>query len=186
MVPGNLSVPLEGDRYVREICGSHHGCQVPFPTSRRHVGILLRRRRRKRLNIAITGEPRCFSRVAAGFSSYDENSGCLLCWPREVQSSNRGARESWGLFSNHCRANRPHLVLCPETNVPLQGRQGSRGCIPDSPVESGLVSSGSKELPSPLVSRRYIFKPTEWPKVSQDFCGIWIEDSGLLSRPCRK
>ena len=25
-------------------------------------------------------------------------------------------------------------------NVPLQGRQGSRGCIPNSPGESGLVS----------------------------------------------
>ena len=25
------------------------------------------------------------------------------------------------------------------SNVPLQGRQGSRGCIPDSPEESGLV-----------------------------------------------
>ena len=39
---------------------------------------------------------------------------------------------------------RPHLGLCPGSNVPLQGRQGSRGCIPDSPGESGLVSRGSK------------------------------------------
>ena len=30
---------------------------------------------------------------------------------------------------------RPHLGLCPEGNVPLQGRQGSRGCIPDAPGE---------------------------------------------------
>ena len=28
--------------------------------------------------------------------------------------------------------NRPHLGLCLGHNVPLQGRQGSRGCIPDS------------------------------------------------------
>ena len=39
-------------------------------------------------------------------------------------------REAWGLLSSDCRANRPHLGLCPEANVPLQGRQGSRGCIP--------------------------------------------------------
>ena len=48
----------------------------------------------------------------------------------------------------------PHIVLCPETNVPLQGRKGSRGYIPDSPRESGLISTGSKELRSPLESER--------------------------------
>ena len=55
------------------------------------------------------------SRVTKG------NSGCLLCWPREVQSSMRVEKESWGLLSSDCRANRPHLGLCPEANVPLQG-----------------------------------------------------------------
>ena len=72
------------------------------------------------------------SRVTTG------NSGCLLCRPREVQSSIRVAKESWGLLSSDGRANRPHLGLCPETNVPLQGRQGSRGCIPDAPGETGI------------------------------------------------
>ena len=38
------------------------------------------------------------SRVTMG------NSGFLFCWPREVQSSIRVARESWGLCSSHCRA----------------------------------------------------------------------------------
>ena len=50
--------------------------------------------------------------------------------------------------------NRPHLGLCPGHNVPLQGRQASRGCIPDSPGESDLVSRGSKGLRSPLELRR--------------------------------
>ena len=59
------------------------------------------------------------------------NAGFLLCWPREVQSSIRVVRESWGLLSNHCRTNRPHLGLCLGPNVPLQGRQGSQGCIPE-------------------------------------------------------
>ena len=49
---------------------------------------------------------------------------------------------------------RPHLGLCLGPNVPLQGRQGSRGCIPDPPGESDLVSRGSKGLNSPLESRR--------------------------------
>ena len=72
------------------------------------------------------------SRVTTG------NSGCLLCWPRQGQSSIRVAKESWGLLSSDCRANRPHLGLCPEANVRVQWRQRSRGCIPDAPGETGI------------------------------------------------
>ena len=85
------------------------------------------------------------SRVTTG------NSGCLLCWPRQVQSSIRVAKESWGLLSSDCRANRPHLGLCPEANVPLQGRQGSRGCIPDAPGETGIHLEWKQR--TPLCSR---------------------------------
>src|SRR5574337_2150141 len=81
------------------------------------------------------------SRVTTG------NSGCLLCWPREVQSSIRVAKESWGLISSDCRANRPHLGLFPEDNVPLQGRQGSRGCIPDAPGETGIHLEWKQRTP---------------------------------------
>ena len=37
---------------------------------------------------------------------------------------------------------RPHLGFCPGHNVPLQGQQGSRGCIPDSPEvkDFGIVN----------------------------------------------
>src|SRR5574337_1235344 len=79
------------------------------------------------------------------------NSGCLLCWPREVQSSIRVAKESWGLLSSDCRANRPHLGLCPEANGPLQGRPGSRGCIPDAPGETGIHLEWKQR--TPLCSR---------------------------------
>ena len=49
---------------------------------------------------------------------------------------------------------RPHLGVCPGHTIPLQGKQGSRGCIPGSPGESDLVSRGSQGLRSPLESRR--------------------------------
>ena len=41
---------------------------------------------------------------------------------------------------------------------------------------------------SSLLSSRdgYVLEHTEWPEESQASCGVWIEDSGLLSRPCRK
>ena len=153
VVSENL-VSSQGDRYVKELCGSHQGFQVPFRTSSQNLGLLMRPHRGKGLHLAIEGnnvdflELRRDSRVTSG------KSGCLLCWPREVQSSVRVLRESWGLLSSHFSVNRPRLGLCPETIFPLQGRQGSRGCIPDSAGESGLVSSGSKELRSPLESRR--------------------------------
>src|SRR5574339_738846 len=69
----------------------------------------------------------------------------------QVQSAIRVAKESWGLLSSDCRANRPHLVLCPEANVPLQGRQGSRGCIPDAPGETGIPLEWKQR--TPLCSR---------------------------------
>ena len=117
-------------------------------------------------------EVRRDSRVTTG------DSGCLLCWPREVQSSIGVAKESWGLLSSDCRANRPHLGLCAEANVPLQGRQESRGCIPDSPGESGLISNGSKNcalLPSrdgsilePLSVLKGVKPPVEFAAKTRD------------------
>ena len=135
-----------------ELFESHQGCQVPFPTSKRNVGLLLRCCRGKGLHLAMTGELVVFLELRRDFRVTTGSSGCLWCVPREVQSSIRVARESWGLISSHCRANRPQLGLYPEANVPLQGQQGSRGCIADSPRDSGLISSGSKELRSPLES----------------------------------
>ena len=61
---------------------------------------------------------------------------------------------------------RPHLGVCPGPNIPLQGRQGSRGCIPCSPGESGLVSRARQGLRSPLESRRVSLGAQEWPKRS--------------------
>ena len=70
VVPDNLGVPLEGDQNVREFCGSHQGCQVQFGPRILNVGLLLRRCSGKGRHLAMTGEPRGFSRVTAGFSSY--------------------------------------------------------------------------------------------------------------------
>ena len=39
----------------------------------------------------------------------------------------RVARESWGLLSSHCRANGPHLGLCPETPCSSPVITGSSG-----------------------------------------------------------
>ena len=94
VVPENLSVPLEGDRYVGELCGSHPGCQVPFRPPIPNVGLLLRRCSGKGLHLAMTGEPRGFSRVAAGFSSYVGELREPLVLPQGSPISIRGAQGS--------------------------------------------------------------------------------------------
>ena len=71
VVRENLGVPLEGDRDFGALCGSHQGCQVPFRPPIPNVGLLLRRCSGTGLHLAMTGEPRGFSRGVAGFSNYD-------------------------------------------------------------------------------------------------------------------
>ena len=61
----------------------------------------------------MTRETRGFSRVAAGFSSYDGEFRLPLVLAQEVQSCIQLVRESWGLLSSHFRAKSPHLSLGP-------------------------------------------------------------------------
>ena len=62
------------------------------------------------------------------------------------------SRESWGLLLSHCRAKETSSRLVSGPNIPLQGRQRSRVCIPDASWESELDSRGSKGPRSPLES----------------------------------
>ena len=48
---------------------------------------------------------------------------------------------------------RPHLGLCPGLNVPLKGRQGSQGGVPDSPGESGLEGKPRMPLSSQVATQ---------------------------------
>ena len=88
---------------------------IPFRISRGNVGFLLKCCSRKGSNLVMTGEPRGFSRVAAGFSSYDRELRDPLVLAQGSPIFIWIVRGSWGLLSSHCRANRPHLDLCPET-----------------------------------------------------------------------
>ena len=106
-----LSVPLQWDQYVEELFELHQGCQVPFWISRRNVGFILTPCSRKGPHLEMIGEPRCFSQVAAGFSSYDGEIRESLVLPQGSPISIRGVRGSWWLLSGQCRANRPHLRL---------------------------------------------------------------------------
>ena len=54
---------------------------------------------------------------------------------------------------------------------------------PGSQASSGVEANKCALLSS---YKGYLLDPIEWPKWSQASCGVLREDSGLLSRPCRK
>ena len=120
------------------------------------------------------------SRVTTGISGFP------LGWPWEAQSSPRVRGKAGGCARVTAGPKRPHLGMCPGPNIPLQGRQGSRGCIPGSPGESGLSRGEAKD--SALLSSRDagLWDPPERPQGSPASFSVWRHDTGLLCRPCRK
>ena len=150
------------------------------------MGLLSRHCSGKGPHLVMRGEPRGFSRVAAGFSSYDVEHREPLVVPQGSPISIQVVRATWELLMSHCRANRPHLGMCPQIPCSFPMATGISWCIQGSPGESGpaRVEGNNSALLSSC--NAYHLEQTEWPKGSQASCGVLREDSGLLSRPCRK
>ena len=70
-VPGPSVFPSREPGVSGNFWVSQEGCQGPFRTSGRNRGLPLRRRRGQGPHLAKRWEPRGFSRVAVGISSYD-------------------------------------------------------------------------------------------------------------------
>ena len=142
---------------VTPVCRGTFGVASRVPSTVLHVkmerGTSLETLYRVRASSCDDEGTTCFFSSFSGISSYDGEFRLPLVLAQEVQSSIQLVKESWGLLSRYCRAKRPHLGLCPGTNVPLQGPQGYRGRIPVSPGGSRLVLSGRKGLHYPLESR---------------------------------
>ena len=122
----------------------HQGCQVLFQFSRGNVGLLSRHCSGKGLHLVTRGEPRGFSQVAAGFSSYDVEHREPLVVPQGSPISIQVVRATWELLMSHCRANRPHLGLFP--NTPCSS--------PVATVISGLHSRFTRGVSHHLELRR--------------------------------
>ena len=69
-VPGHSVVPSREDGVSGNFWGSQEGCQGPFRPSGRNRGLPLRPRPGQGPHLAKRWEPRGFSRVAAGISSF--------------------------------------------------------------------------------------------------------------------
>ena len=149
VVPGPSMFPSREPGVSGNSWGSHEGCQEQYPTSGRSMGLPLRRRSGLGTHL-VPPSSSCggILELRRGFQA----SSCVgpgkPNLPFELQGKAGGCpRVTAG-------PKRPHLGVCPGPHIPLQGRQGPRGCIADSPGESGLISRGSKGLHSPPESRR--------------------------------
>ena len=82
---------------------------------KREHGISLEMLSEKGPYLAMTGKLGRISRVVEGFSRYNMEHRDPLMLPQGSPISIRVAKGSLRLHSSHCRPNRPHLGLCPET-----------------------------------------------------------------------
>ena len=93
---------------------------------------------------------RGFLRVMAGFSSYDGEFREPLHLAHGSPITIRITSGSRGLLSSHCRANRPHLGMCPQILCSCPVATGISGLHSRFTWGVRPCSSGSKELCSPL------------------------------------
>ena len=82
----NSSLLSSCDGYLLEPFEWPKGSQATCGVVREDSELLSRPCRKEGLHLAMTGEPRGFSRFLAGFSSYDGESRSLSCGAREEQS----------------------------------------------------------------------------------------------------
>ena len=104
------------------------------------------------------------SRVTTG------NSDFLLCWPREVQSSIRVARESWGLHLSQCRTKKTSFRLVSMTEFSSTGATRISGS--HSRLTRGKASSRGETKYSALLSSsdRYLLEPPDAAAKSLQSC----------------
>ena len=120
------------------------------------------------------------SRVTKG------NTGCLSCWPREVQSPFELQGRAGGC--SRVSAWQIDFILLVSRNYVFLS-SGNRDLWVAFKIHPGSQASSRVEAKkSTLLSScdGYLVEPTEWPKGSQASCAILREDSGVLSRPSRK
>ena len=186
VVPGLSVFPSREPGMSGNFWMSHEGCQVPCLTSRRNMGLPLRRRTGQGPHLAKTLKPRGFSRVAAGFSSFDEDFRLPLGLALGSPISHSSSEGNLGVALESLQGQRDLIKACVleliflsregrNLGVAFQAPSGSQASSRGEAKDSALLSSGDADL----------LEPTEWPQGSPASSSVWREDPGLLSRPCR-
>ena len=111
-----------------------------------------------------------------------------MCWPREVHSSIRVARESWVGIALKSRQVKIDLIYaCVQDLIFLSREDRDPGFPFQTPPGSQASPRGEAEDSTFLSSRDTdLLEPTEWTQGCRASSSVWREDSGLLSRSGRK
>ena len=154
--------------------GSHQVCQVLFLTSRRNVGPLLRRCSGQVSHIAMMGEPRGFSRVAAGFSSYHGEFRLPLGLAQGSPIFNSSCEGELGIAHESLQGKRDFIQACVQDLMFLSRGDRDLGVAFQTHPGSQASSRGEAKDSTLLSSRDgYLLEPIEWPTGSQTSCGFW-------------
>ena len=167
--------------------GSQEGCQGPFRPSGRNRGLPLRRRRGQGPHLAKSWEPRGFSRVAAGFSSYDGYLRLPLGLALGSPIFPSSCEGKLGFALESLQGPRDLTTACVRDLIFLSREGRDLGVALQAPPGSQASSRGEAKDSALLSSRDAgLLEPPERPQGSPASSSIGREDPGLLSRPCRK
>ena len=147
----------------------------------------MRRCSGKGLHLAMMGEPRGFSRVVAGFSSYNGEFSLPLVLAQGSPIFHSSCERELGIALESLKGKIDLIKACVQDLMFLSRGDTDLGVPFQTQPKRQTMSRWESKDPALLWSPEgYLLGPTEWPKGSQSSCGVWREDSGLLCRPCRK
>ena len=178
VVPGLSVFPSREPGMSGNFWMSHEGCQVPCLTSRRNMGLPLRRRTGQGPHLAKTLKPRGFSRVAAGFSSFDEDFRLPLGLALGSPISHSSSEGNLEVELESLQGQRDLIKACVgeliflsregrEIGVAFQAPSGSQASSRGEAKDSALLSSGDADL----------LEPPERLQGSPASSSVWREDS---------
>ena len=153
MVPGLSGFPSREPGMSGNFWMSHEGCQVPCLTSRRNMGLPLRRRTGQGPHLAKTLKPRGFSRVAAGFSSFDEDFRLPLGLALGSPISHSSSEGNLGVALESLQGQRDLIKACVLELIFLSREGRNLGVAFQAPSGSQASSRGEAKDSAVLTSR---------------------------------
>ena len=173
---GTLGVPLEETRRVGDLGVSHEGCEVPFRTSGRNVGLPLRHCTGQVPHLSKMLEPRGFSRVVAGFSSYARDFRLPLVLGLGSPNFHSRCEGKLGVALESLQGHRDLIKACVQDLMFLSREGRDLGVAFQTPPGSQASSRGEAKdsalLPSPDAD---LLELPEWPQGSQASSSVWRE-----------
>ena len=132
-------------------------------------------------------ERRGFSRVVAGFLSYNGKFRLPLLLAQGSPVFHSSCDGKLGVLLESLQGQRDLIEACVQDLIFLSREDRDHGFPFQTPL-GGQDSPGGEAKDSAFLSSRDtdLLKPTEWTQGCRASSSVWREDSGLLSRPCRK